>query len=146
MRFITDTMTRHHRDCDRAFRRADEALARPDWAAVEREAGRFLREMARHIDLEEDVLFPAFEQATGMTRGPTGVMRMEHARMREAFAQMRAAIAVQDAPKYRDASAGLIALLQQHNLREEGILYPMLDRSLGDKTRSLVEKVEALLA
>jgi iron-sulfur cluster repair protein YtfE (RIC family) len=146
MGFITDTMTRHHRDCDCAFRRAEEALARPEWAAVEREAEWFLREMARHIELEEDVLFPAFEAATGMTRGPTGVMRMEHARMREAFAQMHAAIAARDAAQYRDASASLTALLQQHNLKEEGILYPMLDRSLGDEAHGLLQKVETLIA
>ncbi len=146
MACITDTMSGHHRQCDGAFRLAEEALARADWAAVEREAGWFLRELERHIDIEEDVLFPAFEQSTGMIRGPTGVMRMEHARMREAFAQMRAAIMVTDAAKYRDASAGLFALLQQHNLKEEGILYPMLDRSLGDEARRLSDKVAALIA
>lgn len=146
MASITGTMTAHHRQCDGAFRLAEEAVAGSDWAAVEREAGWFLHELERHIEIEEQQLFPAFEQATGMIGGPTGVMRMEHARMRDAFAQMRAAIMATDAATYRDASAGLLALLQQHNLKEEGILYPMLDRSLGDEGRSLLEKVEALIA
>ena len=79
---ITDTMTGHHRQCDGALRRTEEAAAGLDWAAVEREAGSFRREIERHIEIEEDVLFPAFEQAAGTTRGPTGVMRMEHARLR----------------------------------------------------------------
>ena len=141
---ITDYMTRHHRECDRAFRRAEDVVAGPDWPAVEREAEWFLREMARHIEIEEDVLFPAFEQATGMTGGPTGVMRTQHARMRELFAQMHSAIGAKDAPRYRDASAALLPLLQQHNVKEEGILYPVLDRAVGEGARSLLERVETL--
>jgi hemerythrin-like domain-containing protein len=33
--------------------------------------------------MEEKVMFPTFEEVTGMTQGPTMIMRMEHDQMRQ---------------------------------------------------------------
>ena len=42
--------------------------------------------MLRHFEMEEAVLFPAFEEATGMTQGPTMVMHAEHVQMKGVLA------------------------------------------------------------
>jgi iron-sulfur cluster repair protein YtfE (RIC family) len=52
--------------------------------------------MEQHFQKEEEVLFPAFEQSTGNTMGPTRVMRLEHQQMREALAEMAGALAAGD--------------------------------------------------
>ena len=142
---ITDCMTRHHRECDGAFRRSEEAVDVSDWPAAERHGGTFLREMAHHIEIEEDVLFPAFEEATGMTSGPTAMMRIEHAQLRELFARMHAAIQAKDAQRYQHSSGTVLVLLQQHNMKEEAMLYPMLDRALGEKAHSLLPRLETVV-
>jgi hypothetical protein len=48
----------------------------------------FDRTMRHHFAMEEEVLFPAFERTTGMVRGPTMVMRMEHTQMRALLDQI----------------------------------------------------------
>ena len=144
METISDYMTRHHRDCDDAFARAEAAAATSDWAGLERDAGMFLREMVRHIGLEENLLFPAFEKRTGMMSGPTEMMRMEHEQMRSMFAQMRAAIDAKDAEQYLGLSETLLVLLQQHNMKEESMMYPMLDQSLGEEANNLLAQMENL--
>jgi len=146
MQLINDYMTRHHKECDAVLARADEAAAASDWAALERDAGTFLREIERHIGIEENLLFPAFEDRTGMSSGPTATMRMEHEQMRGMFAQMRAAIQARDAQQYLGASETLLILLQQHNVKEESMMYPMLDQALGDDARSLLTQVESITA
>jgi hemerythrin-like domain-containing protein len=35
-------------------------------------------------------------------------------------------------------------LIQQHNLKEENMLYPMSDRVLGEETDSLIHSMEAV--
>jgi len=134
MSSINDFMTRHHRECDEALARAEEAAAASDWAGLKRETAAFFQEMARHVEVEEQVLFPAFEDRTGMRGGPTEVMRMEHERMRGLIAQMQRAVEASNAEEYLGLSDTLQILLQQHNVKEESVLYPMLDRSLGDDT------------
>lgn len=73
-------------------------------------------------------MFPAFEAATGMTQGPTQVMRMEHRQMRGLMAQMQQAWAERDGEAFAGAAETLLILMQQHNMKEENILYPMCDQ------------------
>ncbi|MBS0326152.1 MAG: hemerythrin domain-containing protein [Proteobacteria bacterium] len=143
---IGNYMTEHHRHCDALFARAMDLAAAPDWDGVEREGGAFLREIERHIELEETLLFPAFEEATGMTAGPTATMRSEHEEMRGLFAEMRRAAGTKDAAPYLEASRALQLLLQQHNVKEESMMYPMLDHALRDHAPDLVRQLEAAAA
>ncbi len=39
----------------------------------------FTSDLFHHFDMEEKVMFPTFEEKTGMTGGPTQMMRMEQA-------------------------------------------------------------------
>jgi len=90
-----------------------------------------------HHGKEEDLLFPAMEMAgIPKTGGPLGVMLQEHVAgrgfvkaMSEALAGVKkgdsraAAIFAENARKYG-------ALLSQHILKEDHILYPMADARL----------------
>ena len=143
---ISDYMNRHHKHCDDAFARAEEMAGAQNWTGLERDGATFLREMERHIRLEEELLFPAFEEKTGMTSGPTQMMRMEHDQMRGMFEQMRTAIETKDAEQYLGVAETLLILLQQHNMKEESMMYPMLDQSLGDDAPSLLAQLESSAA
>ena len=66
-----------------------------------------------------------------MSGGPTEMMRYAHEQMRALLAQMREACAARDADAYGGAAETLLMLMQQHNMKEENILYPMCDRALG---------------
>ncbi len=132
MESINDYMMKDHAICDATFQRAADAARDADWAKLQSESGVFLARIARHIDLEENRLFPAFEEGSGMSAGgPTETMRDEHVQMQPLFAQMREAAAAQNAASYLEASRALHDILQQHNMKEEQMMYPMLDQSLG---------------
>lgn len=146
MPLISDYMNKDHKYCDAAFVRAQDRAAARDWTGLKRDGGTFLREIERHIVIEEELLFPAFEEKTGMTSGPTETMRMEHEQMRGMFAQMRAAIEAKDAQQYLGTAETLHILLQQHNTKEETMMYPMLDQALGEDARSLLTQMESLAA
>lgn len=146
MGIIGEHMTRHHRHCDDVFDRAEDRASAADWPGVEHEGGAFLNAMERHIDIEEDLLFPAFEKATGMTRGPTQVMRSEHEELRKLFAQMRTAIESKDCAQYQAVAQALLDLLRLHNSKEEGMLYPMLDQVLHAEASTLLTRLEAATA
>ena len=83
--------------------------------------------LERHIRWEEDLLFPLWEEKTGMSDGPTAVMRHEHRRIEE---QLKAIDRNVEAEKMDDAQPeqALIALLGAHNLKEERVLYPAIDQ------------------
>ena len=146
MQIISDYMNQDHKHCDDAFARAENMAAARDWAGLERDGGAFLRDMERHMGIEEELLFPAFEETTGMASGPTETMRMEHEQMRALFAQMRAAIGAKDGEEYLGVAETLLILLQQHNIKEESMMYPMLDDALGEDAPGLLSQLQNVAA
>ena len=83
--------------------------------------------MQYHFDHEEQVLFPAFETSTGNSGGPTMMMRHEHQQMRALMESMDTALQQKNIDRYLGLSETLLIFLQQHNMKEEGILYPMIE-------------------
>ena len=137
MSTLTDLLTHDHRQCDAAFASIEHHLRQPDWAAVDNALAAFGRALESHFGAEEEILFPRFEEATGMTQGPTAVMREEHREMRAALARMAAALAAHDAEEYGGEAETLLILMQQHNMKEENILYPLCDRHLHGEREHL---------
>ncbi len=101
----------------------------------------FLGAMHGNLKREEEVLFPAFEAETGMSQGPTTVMRMEHAQMRAVMEQMATAAASEDWSGVMDHGDTLMMLIQQHNMKEEGMLFPMAHRALAAQWPTLAEQL-----
>jgi uncharacterized protein (DUF2249 family) len=100
--------------------------------------------LRRHIGFEEDILFPAFEEASGMpsSAGPTAVMRAEHREIRELLDQIAGGIGDAAAPV--DAlRRDFHAVLGDHNLKEEHVLYPGADELLGpEESDRLVRSIQ----
>jgi hemerythrin-like domain-containing protein len=146
MASIETFMAQDHKECDDAFARAEAAAARGDWANAATEFDGFRKAMERHFEMEERVLFSAFEDRTGMTGGPTTMMRAEHEQMRGVLAGLGDAVAAQDADEYLGQAETLNVLMQQHNLKEEQVLYRMMDEHLAAEADALLERFADLTA
>ncbi|MFZ5442412.1 MAG: hemerythrin domain-containing protein [Myxococcota bacterium] len=121
----------HHATCDTAFADAEAAGVEGRWSEAATSLARFDALMKAHLASEEETLFPAFERATGMTQGPTQVMRMEHEHMRALLGRLAQAVGAKDGDEFAGAAETLLVLMQQHNLKEERMLYPMCDQALA---------------
>ncbi len=137
MTALTEPLHRHHKHCDDMFADAEAAVAVKDWPKAAPLTADFHKELETHFRTEEEVLFPAFETSTGMTGGPTQMMRFEHAQMRDLMDQMRTALAERNDANFAGAAETLLILMQQHNMKEENILYPMCDRNLAGQADTL---------
>lgn len=141
MKSITEPLHDHHKFCDDIFADAESAAQDGNWHQCQVAFERFRKELEAHFFTEENDLFPAFENSTGMTGGPTHMMRIEHAQMRDLIAQMAHAVAAKDPDGFAGAGETLLVLMQQHNMKEENILYPMCDRALGASALDLADRL-----
>jgi hemerythrin-like domain-containing protein len=144
MSTILDFLGGDHRACDDLFASAEVAIAKKNWDSARSLFGRFQTAMAHHLAMEENVLFPAFESRTHNSTGPTQVMRMEHEHMRALMQDMACAAAETNQDRYLGLSETLNILMQQHNLKEENMLYPLSDQVLGGERDSLIRAMEAI--
>lgn len=141
---ITTPLFEHHKHCDEIFADAEDACGKGDWTAGAVAFELLRKQLETHFASEEELLFPAFEEATGMTAGPTEVMRGEHRQMRDLLAQMQGAVSSRDSDAFGGAAETLLILMQQHNMKEENILYPMCDDHLrsSDVGTALAERLK----
>ncbi len=127
---ISSYMKNEHRECDTLFAGAEEAVALGEWEAGEERFLAFANETLTHFKKEEEELFPAFEAHTGNTEGPTQVMRFEHEQVKGLIGKMAEALESQDRDAYLSLAESMMILLQQHNMKEEQMLYAMCDNIL----------------
>ena len=135
MSVIIDYMTEKHRECDDVFSEAESAANKNNWQLAEQKWQLFVDELELHFQAEESILFPQFEQATGMTSGPTQVMRMEHEQMRALVKEINQAVNDKNKDNYLGTAETLMVLMQQHNMKEEMMLYPMTAQHLPDANK-----------
>ena len=142
---ISQFMTQEHRDCDTEFAAAEQAAANGNWQEVEEKFLAFSNDTLRHFKREEDELFPAFEAQTGSTEGPTQVMRYEHEQVKGLIGKMAQALESQDKDAYLSLCESMMILLQQHNMKEEQMLYAMCDRVLPPELKTeTLDKMKAV--
>lgn len=128
---LVDFFSADHRACDLLWAEVEGAA---DLAGAVEAFRRFDAAMRRHLAWEEDTLFPAFEQATGHHGfGPTVIMRGEHDQMRALLDEMDRCAATDDLDGVLAQGDTLMMLIQQHNSKEEGMLYPMAEEALGTR-------------
>ena len=138
MNTIHELMSHDHRACDDLFVAVEKAVGEGSWVVAAACFGRFSAAMLSHFESEETILFPAFEARTGMRMGPTQVMRGEHAQMRELITAAESALAANDASDYSGFAETLLIMMQQHNMKEENVLYPKCDQNLADQYGTLL--------
>lgn len=139
---IPSFMTAQHRHCDDSFIATESAVSATNWTQADSQWTIFTTDLETHLEQEETILFPAFEEATGMTMGPTQVMRAEHVQMRQLVEEMTQQLTAQNKAAFLGLSETLMILMQQHNMKEEQMLYPMTQAHLPDAD-AVLQQVKA---
>ena len=144
MTAIASYLTDDHRHCDEVFLAAERAIVERRWEEAERGLADFAAALVRHFASEEDQLFPAFEAASGSAGGPTMVMRMEHEQINGLLEALHRAVTARNRDDCLGLFETLLLMMQQHNAKEENILYPMADRLLEADAAGLVERMRGI--
>lgn len=142
MSTIHSYMSADHRHCDESLAHLEVAVSKENWEDAMKLSNQFVHEMERHFSREENILFPAFEEATGMTQGPTMVMRMEHVQMKEMLKQLAEAVVNKNSDRVLGLTETLMIYIQQHNGKEEQMLYNMCDMHLRGQVEDLVSTMK----
>jgi len=115
-----------------------QKLKRSDFAKAKEAFKAFKFGLQRHIVWEEDVLFPLWEEKTGMSEGgPTFVMRAEHRQIGQQLEAINGKVADQNPDSDQEEQA-LLDLLGPHNMKEERVLYPAIDQLTSAEERATV--------
>jgi hemerythrin superfamily protein len=143
MQTITECLKADHQRLDRLLDETFETVARGDLHGARLRFPEFARHLRDHMRFEEDFMFPIVERTICAADGPICVMRRDHREIEDRLAGMQAALYLGDVDALRAEHEALVLTLENHNGREERVLYPAIDRVLDDAARSrLVEDIQ----
>jgi len=144
MSTIKEYLSADHSRCDELFATMEDAVAK-DINSAQEAFNDFADNTERHFQMEERVMFLEFETKTGMTQGPTAMMRHEHEQMRNLLNDMKASIEAKDKDKFFGNSETLMILMQQHNMKEEQMLYTMAQQHLSAESDRIVDMMQSMV-
>ncbi len=139
---VNEFMTNDHRACDEQFANLENMIDQGNFDNGISMFEEFHEHMIRHFDMEEKVMFPMFNDAQSEGCNPTQVMIMEHNQMRALLNKMKSALEVKDKNSFLGLSENLMFLAQQHNMKEEQIMYNMVDNALDSQV--VIEKMNEI--
>ena len=123
---ITAYYEQDHDRLDELFK-TFQTSKRSDFAKAKEAFKEFKVGLQRHIVWEEELLFPMWEEKTGMIEdGPTPVVRFEHSQIKQYLDAIHQKVEGQNPDTDREEQA-LLQVLDSHNRKEERALYPAID-------------------
>jgi hemerythrin-like domain-containing protein len=141
---ILEFMRDDHRACDHLYTEAENALADKKIDEAKTLFDAFYRATNHHFDMEERELFITFEKRTGMMGGPTQMMRYEHQQLRAQLESMLKALTEGKHDDFFGIGESFMIMLQQHNMKEEQMLYPMIDRALEGDAQIMIQTLKEM--
>ena len=146
LRGVNEALSWDHDRLDALEARAFAARATGDLDEAKAIYAVFAHGLRRHIRFEEEILFPEFETRAGFSPevGPTAVMRDEHREILRCLDRIEAGIGEKDG-SVDSSRHSLHAVLGNHNLKEENIVYPLTDQALSAEERDAhVARMQAI--
>ena len=126
---IGEAFAHDHRRLEQALEQSAVEVGAGQWEAAAAAFAAFRRGIERHMEVEEQVLFPAVED--GAETPLTAILRKGHRDLRVFFDEIGDALAARDGEEYGRIAASMRALLERHDEKEEAELYPAAQKRLG---------------
>ena len=139
-------LTDDHGRCDALLRRTQQCVGAANWAAARREIAAFNDALERHLQIEEQIIFPAFEAEVGQSTAPTAAMRAEHLRIRAVAQRLGAAVDAASTHDFLTHAETLLLTMHQHSEKEEAVLFPLIERVLARRCPDLLGRARAFSA
>jgi len=118
-----------------------DAVENEDWESVNLIFNQLVMHLKRHIALEEEVLYPAYESAPHAPQGPTTALRQEHSTIIRMIQDMVPVMKSRNSEHLLECLAHLENRMIKHHEKEEDIFLPMASHILNASHDELLRKL-----
>ncbi|MFP5390388.1 MAG: hemerythrin domain-containing protein [Gammaproteobacteria bacterium] len=136
---ICEHLARDHAHCDQLFGQACADVRAGRWSEAGVSAAALAHALRFHLDVEEQLVFGAFDEAFCDAASPTRWLRIEHQRLLGVLVRVEHSVAARDGAAFFKHAATLRAMLQYHHEKEEAAFYPMAERVLAGRKGELID-------
>jgi hemerythrin-like domain-containing protein len=139
-RSITHFVASDRRRMDDLLEEVDDLVSERAYADARDCFAEFLEDFARHLQMEERLLFPLYAGLGETQRAQIDRLSSEHAALRSLTLRISRAIVQEDARAFVDGYEELLELSQAHERFEEETVYPGLDATVRAQAASTARR------
>ncbi len=140
MRSIAEAFAQDHRRLEAELAQSLAAARDARWEAARGAFDAFRCGIERHMQAEEQALFPAVER--GAETPLTAILRKGHRDLLVFFSELEDALEAHDADEFVRIGVSVRALLERHDEKEESELYPAAQAQLGPEAFAVSARLE----
>ena len=138
----TDNWLEHeHSLYEDLLSQCQEAVENEQWGAVDRLFEQLVSSLKRHMALEEEVLYPAYESSAHAPQGPTRALREEHDQIVRLVSDMAPVIKSRGSEHTLECLVHLERQMIKHHEKEEDIFLPMASHILDAQRAEISRKI-----
>ena len=105
---------------------------------------KFRNHILKHMELEETVLFPMFDNYTGLDKGigPTTILQRDHAAIKKLIHEVQEACILDKRDEIKKLGSHLDHALKKHTEREKKTQYPVFDNFIRpDEWQNILNRI-----
>lgn len=138
----TDNWLMHdHSLYETLLSQCQDAVEIEDWGTADLALRDMVTHLKRHMALEEEVLYPAYEATAHAPQGPTRALREEHDQIVRLIRDMVRVIKTRDSGHVLECLTHLENLMIKHHEKEEDIFLPMASYIMNASREELSRKL-----
>ena len=140
----SDWLHHDHRVFEASLAECEAAAEQEDWKAVRRLFDSLVARLKSHMRMEEEVLYPAYENLADVSHGPTLALRKEHDEIVRLVRDVSHVLGTNNSERFLEALAPLDRVMMTHHDKEEEIFLPMAGHALLEKREEILQKLKEL--
>ena len=138
----TDNWLEHeHSLYENLLLQCQDAVESEDWGTADLLFKKMLTSLKRHMALEEEVLYPAYESSSHAPQGPTQALRAEHDQIVRLVTDTAQVIKSRGSDHVLECLLQLETQMIKHHEKEEDIFLPMASHILAAKREEISRKL-----
>jgi hemerythrin-like domain-containing protein len=138
----TDNWLEHeHSLYENLLSQCQDAVESEEWGTADLLFKELVTSLKRHMALEEEVLYPAYESTPHAPQGPTQALRAEHDQIVRLISDMARVIKSRGSEHVLECLLQLEKQMIKHHEKEEDIFLPMASHILDAKREEISRKL-----
>jgi hemerythrin-like domain-containing protein len=133
-----------HRKYDIALDECEIAAGAGEWKEAITLFRGFLDDLRLHVQMEEEVVYPAFEQETGDPHGEIAELREEHEYLVRLLRDITVVVRTKDYDHFLESLVPLHRIMNRHNRHEEDIFLRLGNESLLMRREEILSRLRGL--
>ncbi len=132
-----------HKNFESAVYKCRSASDDANWPLAQQVFDELVTSYRFHVRIEEEVLFPAYEQHPGVPRDPTDSLRADHAQIFRLMDHISRQLGQSPNDSLAEDLSLLYRTLISHHEKEEQIFLPMASQALYSDKDAILENLKS---